>query len=85
MKKLIKELKEVEVVKEVNCNKCAESLKVSESGSDEFYGLVGAKVHGGYFSTDLEDGTEYEFDLCEKCVKEMFDSFKMEVSKKVLF
>lgn len=40
MKSLKKELKEVEVVKEVNCNKCAESLKVSESGSDEFYGLV---------------------------------------------
>ena len=84
-KSLKKERKEVEVVDDVICNKCGCSMKISESGSDEFYGLVGAVVCGGYFSEELEDGVKYSFDLCEKCLKEMFKEFKVKVDEEELF
>lgn len=81
MKKIKKEFKEVDVLKEVHCNKCGSSMKVTASGSDEFYGLVGCKVHGGFNSSNLEDGISYEFDLCEKCLSKLFETFKHPVSK----
>jgi hypothetical protein len=56
-----------------NCNKCLSSL-ASESGC--FYGLIDAEVIGGYESTELDDGDVHKFSLCEKCLMELFLSFK---------
>jgi len=67
---------------DIFCNKCGENLKMTEKdfeGKDFFagyYGLVDAHVSGGYLSKHLCDLQYYEFSMCEKCVKEMFDAFK---------
>ena len=68
---------------DVFCNKCGENLKFlakDYEGKDFFvgyYGLVDAHVSGGYLSKHLRDLQYYEFSLCEKCIKEMFDTFKV--------
>ena len=72
---------EVRVVSEVVCNKCGQScLKecgttVAGEPSYDAYGLIGAKVIGGFPSKELADGQEYRFDVCEKCLVEFFVSF----------
>ncbi len=68
-----KEQREVEVVRDVLCNRCGGTC-VSEQGSQ--YGLS-ATVEGGYESTHLEDLVAYHFDLCEKCLSELFAQFKI--------
>jgi hypothetical protein len=69
--------KTTEVVIDVLCNKCGESLIEGKgSGGEAIYGLAHAHVSTGYFSPALGDGNEYEFDLCEKCLKELFKTFK---------
>jgi hypothetical protein len=40
-------------------------------------GLIEATVSGGYDSTHLDDGDVYTFSLCERCLKELIDSFKL--------
>jgi hypothetical protein len=37
------------------------------------------KIEGGYNSTTLDDGLNYYFNLCEKCIQKMFDNFKIPV------
>lgn len=65
---------------ETVCNKCGGTCaKFWADGEFEDYGLVNAKVSSGYLSHDLEDGNLYTFSLCEKCLKEMFESFKIPV------
>jgi hypothetical protein len=69
----------VEITEDRLCNKCGESLKVNEQNYEsgpELYGLMGVRIQGGYFSPWLEDGALYEFDLCEKCLKKLFKTFK---------
>ena len=63
----------------VICNKCESICNVQQDGEiwNDVYGLINANVSGGYFSKYLEDGSEYSFDLCEKCVSELFDTFKI--------
>lgn len=56
------------------CNNCGCSL-ISEE-AEEYYGLINCEVHGGYYSTYLEDLKSYKFDLCEYCLKTMFNKFK---------
>lgn len=63
-----------DIICEKVCNNCGATLKVEETG--ENYGLTNCVVDGGYFSTHLSDCTSYKFDLCEKCLKKMFDKFK---------
>lgn len=73
------------VIKDVLCNKCGNSLRPVTNLPGEvadfdpgFYGLVGVRYSTGYYSPALPDAFGYEFDLCEKCLKELMDSFKIE-------
>lgn len=70
----VREYKDVqtEVISDVLCNKCGSSCCEAMN----FNGLINAKVFGAADSTHLEDYTAYEFDLCEKCLSELFDTFK---------
>jgi len=52
---------------------------MSEHG--ERYGLS-AIVGGGYESMYLEDMTTYQFDLCEKCLVELFEGFRIKPETK---
>lgn len=75
--------KEVEVTEDIFCNKCGESCREDTLPEDVagFYGLIEARVTGGYFSPALEDMTCYDFSLCEKCLKQLFDDFRIPVQK----
>lgn len=64
--------------RDIRCNKCgnnvAESWDTSHAG---YYGLVDARVDGGYFSKHLSDGVTYRFSLCEKCLVDLFKTFSI--------
>ena len=81
IKKTIKTV-QTEVIDDIICNKCGCSLKEGDSFVEDFYGLTNASVSGGYFSKKLDDGTTYNFSLCESCLVELFDTFKIPVDKK---
>lgn len=68
------------VTKDVLCNKCGESCKLPTS-SLQFYGLIETKVSGGYDSIILDDLHTYTFSLCEACLKELFETFKLPVEE----
>ena len=84
-----KEIKKVnaEVITDVICNKCGQSLVLDryfinnpvrlDHGEEglQIYGLKEITVSGGYLSTHLDDATQYKFSLCEKCTKDLMDSF----------
>jgi hypothetical protein len=58
------------------CNYCGESLMLSFSdGESSAYGLVDAKVSGGYLSNHLCDLSIYRFSICEKCLRKLFGEF----------
>lgn len=79
---------DTEVVEDIRCNKCGETCVKFLGGSKDFkdfYGLIEAVVSGGYESTDLEDTVTYTFSLCEKCLKELFDTFKIPVKRSGLY
>ena len=84
MKVYKKTTKQVEIVDDIICNKCGESLKVflGNTGVHDFYGMAEVTVSGGYESEHIEDLTEYSFALCEKCLVELFKSFKIPVEEK---
>lgn len=74
-------------ITDVLCNKCGEScvplpLRPNNIISKDFYGLIEATVSGGYYSYALSDCCNYTFSLCEGCLKELFDSFKLPVEAK---
>lgn len=69
--------KVITVIEDIICNKCGASLKAGEN----FNGLDGF-VYSEYGSKYLEDGTEYKFNLCEKCLKNLFKTFKIKVEEK---
>jgi len=72
------EMREVETVEDVVCNKCGQSCRIGEPGARLFnYGGLTGHVSGCYGSTHLEDGVQYRFDLCEKCVKDLFSTFQI--------
>lgn len=91
MKITKKVIKEVEVIEDMLCNLCGNSLKVSlftnkdnptddqdEDHLFEFYGLKGIKYQGGYWSEGpIEDMMNYSFNLCEPCLGNLFASFKI--------
>lgn len=59
-------------------------IEISEEDSliergPEAYGLVETTVVGGYFSDPLDDCTTYTFSICEDCLDELFNSFKIPV------
>lgn len=74
--------REVFEIEECLCNKCGESqLYAREDGfsHSEIYGLPEITIIGGYWSKYLSDNTKYQFSLCEKCLNELFDTFKIPV------
>lgn len=73
MKTTKKVLKEVEEIVDAFCNKCGESCRGKHSPNLD--GLIEVKVDCGYGSI-LGDGNIYEFSLCEKCLTELFATFK---------
>lgn len=77
---------EVEVVAEVRCNKCGELCTTPSHESHvanhgayrrDWYGLIEVGFTTGYFSDVLPDGMAYRFSLCEPCVKELMETFKI--------
>jgi len=63
---------------EIPCNNCGGSLLVDKEHGEQYIdGLIDAKVSGGYFSNHLSDCRSYNFSLCEKCLRKMFDEFKI--------
>lgn len=74
----------------VLCNECGSDCQIRHLGPHlgthmGYYGLIKAKVTGGYFSEHLQDATRYKFSLCEKCLKELFDGFKIPVDTEECF
>ncbi len=69
---------------EVFCNRCGKTCDKGDINPNlnfpprhDSYGLIKAKVSGGYHSDSLCDMTTYTFSICEGCLKELFDSFKI--------
>lgn len=83
MKEISHDKETGEVYKICKCNQCGEECISERAKEDEkkesFYGLINAEAKGYYFSPVLDDCTAYRFDLCEKCLKKMFDNFKIPV------
>ena len=79
MKKTALMKKEIEIIVDVICNKCGKSCKEAEPvDMVDYCGLIEVTVSGGYFSPALNDGTHYTFSMCEHCLKELFETFKIE-------
>lgn len=58
------------------CNKCSGPLCPAGTMNEDIpHGLVEATVSGGYDSYHLFDTTNYEFSVCEKCLREFFGTF----------
>ncbi len=68
MKITRKVMVEKEVIEDYVCNKCG--LPCNNLG------LLDEVVRGGYESVDFSDQDVYEFSICEKCLKELFATFK---------
>lgn len=82
--KIITETREVEVLEDVICNKCGNSCRPGKSVPD-YYGLVEACFTTGYESTHFDDGLVFNFSLCEKCLFELFKTFKIQPNKEGYF
>jgi hypothetical protein len=65
------EEKLVEVEEDRICNMCGKSCKCEMNING-----LSAYVEGAYDSPCLEDNVGYNFDLCEKCLKNLFVLFK---------
>lgn len=72
---MCKGLGQVQDPKEILCNLCGEYLcpNVENANSQIPHGLYNAKVAGGYDSDYLIDLHVYEFNLCEKCLRTIFE------------
>jgi hypothetical protein len=77
IKKVTKTIEEEEI-EDIICNKCGRSLK----GKYDYSGINELRVEGGYDSPVFNDGDKYIFSLCEYCLKELFESFEIEVEHK---
>lgn len=73
----------------VRCNKCGEMLAKYDKSADPphadgkkhfvgYYGLVNTMYKTGFWSEHMPDCQRYIFSLCEKCIAEMFKTFKYE-------
>ena len=78
MIKTIKIKEEIEKVEDILCNRCGKScIPGKDDGNDDGYGLIEKTVIGGYWSPELYDDVSYTFSLCESCLRELFDNFKI--------
>jgi hypothetical protein len=80
---IVKKNKQVEYVTDVFCNKCGGSCSKRDRKGFNWglYGMIDHEVYGGYGSNPLEDCTTYIFTLCEDCLVELFETFKIPVEK----
>jgi hypothetical protein len=67
------ETKEVEVIKDVICNKCGGTTK-KHDGFDGSFEFAELRVHWGYFS-DNRDGEVHEAHLCQNCWQKIVADF----------
>lgn len=58
----------------VKCNSCAGPM-TTKYNSNHIYGLQNIKCSGGFYSEHLSDLTNYQFNLCELCLRNLFNSF----------
>jgi len=76
--------REVEETYDVICNKCEYSLKVYESVHDngetyrDYEGLIAVRTSFGYHSKHFGDCTSIDFSLCEKCLWDLVQTFKID-------
>jgi len=68
MKITSKRMVETEIVEDYICNKCGDPCNN--------LGLLNEIIRGGYDSVVFSDQDYYEFSLCEKCLSEIFATFK---------
>ena len=67
---------------DILCNNCGESLLYFWGGK-YITGLKDCEVRGGYWTPGiLEDLVKYKFNLCEKCLKKIFNKFEIPVEEK---
>lgn len=60
------------------CNRCGECMRPLGTSNEQYpHGLEKAEVTGGYDSYHLFDCTTYKFSICEKCLRELFNQFKI--------
>jgi hypothetical protein len=59
------------------CNNCGDCLADEDQSLNQTLGAENLSVKGCYSSTHLTDCTKYTFSLCEKCLRSMFESFKI--------
>ena len=64
----------IEDTSNARCNLCNDLLCLD--GSVVPYGLHNVKIFGSFFSYYLLDEHSYTFNLCEKCIRNMFYTFK---------
>lgn len=57
------------------CNRCGECMYIKPNWGP--HGLIDARVSGGDASPHLLDFVRYKFSLCEKCLRALFDEFKV--------
>lgn len=74
---VVKEVVPVEKVVDIICNKCGNSLALKGAEDRQYGGLEEITVHGGYWSKHLEDMMSYTFSICECCLSDMFEGFKI--------
>ncbi len=87
LKKLF-QTKKVEVIDDIICNKCGETMLKTVGPWDEhgeFYGLQEASFSTGYLSKDFPDGKVYSFSMCEPCLKWLFELFELPPSEREYF
>jgi len=75
-----KEVKQ-EIIDDIVCNKCGNSCYNKVIGIHD--GIIEITLCGGYASK-LGDMVEYTFSICESCLLEMFDEFKIKPTIKDL-
>ena len=83
MRKTIKAQTVIEVTDDILCNACGMSCRAGPDNYS-FEGLIGVVVTGGFYSKALGDMNKYSFDVCEKCLVEWLDTFKIDPQVKDL-
>ena len=66
------------VVDEITCNKCEIKIDDLNGNLTRTFGNYYSSHYTGGFGSILGDMTDYEFDLCEECLKGIFQSFKID-------
>ena len=81
IKKYVTVSKQVEVILDVLCNMCGETMLRGSEGYKEVYGLEDISYIGGYDSGPaIKDEDHLKFSLCENCLGSVISQFKIPAS-----